>query len=50
MRVKQIIIEGDTACVIGNYVLRFLNGQKLNGNVAYLDGKKWRATIDDNLF
>ena len=36
MRVKQVIVEGNTACVIGNYDLKFPNGQELNGNVAEL--------------
>lgn len=34
MRVKEMIIQGDLACVIGNYDFRFLSGQNLNGNVA----------------
>ena len=29
-----MIIEGDKACVIGNYDFKFPNGQKINGNVA----------------
>ena len=36
MRVKDMIIQGDNACVIGNYDLRFPNGQEFNGNVAEL--------------
>ena len=36
MRVKEMIIQGDSACVIGNYNFRFSNGQELNGNVAEL--------------
>lgn len=36
MRVKEMIVQGDNACVIGNYDLRFPNGQELNGNVAEL--------------
>lgn len=36
MRVKEMIVQGDHACVIGNYDLRFPNGQQLNGNVAEL--------------
>lgn len=36
MRVKEMIIQGDNACVIGNYDLRFPNGQELKGNVAEL--------------
>ena len=34
MRVKQMIIEGDKASVIGNYDFQFPNGQKINGNVS----------------
>jgi len=29
-----MIIQGDNACVIGNYDYLFPNGQKINGNVA----------------
>jgi len=36
MKVKQVIVESNTACVIGNYDLKFPNGQELNGNVAEL--------------
>ncbi len=36
MRVKQMIIEGDRASVIGNYDFQFPNGQKINGNVSEL--------------
>ena len=49
MRVKEMIIQGNSACVIGNYDLRFPNGQELNGNVAELwtakDGKLQSLTI-----
>jgi ketosteroid isomerase-like protein len=34
MRVKQMIVEGDRASVIGNYDFVFPNGFKINGNVA----------------
>jgi hypothetical protein len=34
--VKEIIIQGDNACVIGNYDFKFPNGQEINGNVAEL--------------
>ncbi len=34
MQVKEMIIEGEKACVIGNYDFRFPNGVTLNGNVA----------------
>ena len=49
MRVKEMIVQGDNACVIGNYDLRFPNGQEINGNVAELwtakDGKLQSLTI-----
>ncbi len=28
------IIQGDNACVVGNYNFQFPNGQKINGNVS----------------
>ena len=34
MRVKQMIVEGDKASVIGNYDFQFPNGVKINGNVS----------------
>ena len=49
MRVKEMIIERDKACVIGNYDFQFPNGQKMNGNVAELwtakDGQLQSLTI-----
>ncbi|MHA4738198.1 nuclear transport factor 2 family protein [Dyadobacter sp. MSC1_007] len=36
MRVEQMIIDGEKACVIGNYDFQFPNGTKINGNVAEL--------------
>jgi ketosteroid isomerase-like protein len=36
MRVKEMKIEGDEACVIGNYDFQFANGLEMNGNVAEL--------------
>lgn len=36
MHVMEMIIQGDHACVIGNYDFRFPNGQLINGNVAEL--------------
>lgn len=49
MRIKQMIVEGDNACVIGNYDFRFPNGQEINGNVAELwtakNGKLQSLTI-----
>jgi len=49
MRVKEMIIQGNIACVIGNYDLRFPNGRELNGNVAELwsakNGKLQSLTI-----
>jgi ketosteroid isomerase-like protein len=34
MRVKQMVIDGDKASVIGNYDFQFPNGKKINGNVS----------------
>lgn len=34
MRIQEMIIQDDKACVIGNYDFLFPNGQKINGNVA----------------
>jgi ketosteroid isomerase-like protein len=34
MRVKQMVVEGDQASVIGNYDFIFPNGFKINGNVS----------------
>lgn len=34
MRVKEMVVEGDKACVIGNYDLIFPNGVSMNGDVA----------------
>lgn len=49
MRVKQMIVEGDKASVIGNYDFQFPNGHKINGNVAELwtvkDGKLHSLTL-----
>ena len=39
MRVKQMIVEGDDAFVIGNYDLAFPNGVSMNGDVAEV----WKA-------
>lgn len=43
MRVKEMIIDGDKACVIGNYDYVFPNGKSINGDVAEIwkikDGK-----------
>lgn len=39
MRVKEMMIDGNNACVVGNYDYQFQNGEKLNGNVAEI----WRA-------
>jgi ketosteroid isomerase-like protein len=36
MRVEEMIIQDDKACVIGNYDLKFPNGKEMNGNVAEL--------------
>lgn len=49
MRVKEMIIQGEKACVIGNYDLKFPNGEKINGNVVELwtakNGKLQSLTI-----
>ena len=49
MRVKEMIVQGDNACVIGNYDFRFPGGQEMNGNVAELwtakNGKLQSLTI-----
>ena len=49
MRVKKMIIQGDNACVIGNYDYQFPNGKKINGDVAEIwkakDGKLTSLTI-----
>ena len=42
MQVKEMIIQGDIACVIGNYDFRFPNGKELNGNVAEI----WKVKND----
>jgi ketosteroid isomerase-like protein len=39
MKVKEMIIEGDNACVIGNYDFLFPNGKSTNGDVAEI----WQA-------
>jgi ketosteroid isomerase-like protein len=39
MRAKEIIVEGENACVIGNYDYKFPNGVSLNGDVAEI----WKA-------
>lgn len=39
MRVKTMIIDGEDACVIGNYDYRFPNGVSMNGDVAEI----WKA-------
>ncbi|MEW6005947.1 MAG: nuclear transport factor 2 family protein [Stygiobacter sp.] len=43
MRVKEMIVEDDNACVIGNYDFTFPNGKNINGDVAEIwkvkDGK-----------
>ena len=37
-----MLIQGDTACVIGNYDFKFPNGKEINGNVAEI----WTVKID----
>lgn len=34
MRVKQMIVDGENACVIGNYDFKFPNGETINGDVS----------------
>ena len=34
MRVKEMIIDGENACVIGNYDYEFPGGKNINGDVA----------------
>ena len=49
MRVKQMIVEHDSACVIGNYDNVFPNGKSINGDVAEIwkvkEGKLDSLTI-----
>ena len=49
MRVKEMIVDGDRACVIGNYDYVFPNGKSINGDVAEIwkvkDGKLASLTI-----
>jgi len=49
MRVKEMIVEDDQACVIGNYDYEFPGGKNINGNVAEIwkvkDGKLDSLTI-----
>ncbi|MFS8082615.1 MAG: nuclear transport factor 2 family protein [Ginsengibacter sp.] len=49
MRVKEMIIQDDKACVIGNYDYVFPNGKSINGDVAEIwkvkDGKLVSLTI-----
>lgn len=49
MRIKEMIVNGDRACVIGNYDYVFPNGKSINGDVAEIwkikDGKLASLTI-----
>lgn len=49
MRVKEMMIDEDSACVIGNYDFIFPNGAAINGDVAEIwkakDGKLTSLTI-----
>jgi ketosteroid isomerase-like protein len=49
MRIKEMIVEGTSACVIGNYDYVFPGGKKINGDVAELwkvkEGKLTSLTI-----
>ena len=44
-----MIVEGDNACVFGNYDYQFPNGEKMNGDVSEIwtskDGKLTSLTI-----
>jgi ketosteroid isomerase-like protein len=42
MRVKQMVVEDGTACVIGNYDYVFPNGKSINGDVAEI----WKIKDD----
>lgn len=42
MRVKEMIIDGDNACVIGNYDYEFPGGKNINGDVAEI----WKVKND----
>ena len=42
MRVKEMVVEDDTACVIGNYDYVFPNGKSINGDVAEI----WKIKDD----
>ncbi|WP_343302764.1 nuclear transport factor 2 family protein [Chitinophaga niabensis] len=39
MRVKQMIVDGENASVIGNYDFKFPNGETVNGDVSEI----WKA-------
>ena len=49
MRVKEMIVEEEQACVIGNYDYEFPGGKKINGDVAEIwkvkNGKLESLTI-----
>ena len=49
MRVKELIVDGDNACVIGNYDFVFPNGKSIIGDVAEIwkakDGKLISLTL-----
>jgi ketosteroid isomerase-like protein len=42
MKVKEMIIQDDSACVIGNYDFVFPNGKAMNGDVAEI----WKVKND----
>lgn len=42
MRVREMIIDGDKACVLGNYDYKFPNGTNINGDVAEV----WKVKDD----
>lgn len=49
MHVKEMIVDGEKACVIGNYDFKFPNGEVINGDVSEIwtakDGKLTSLTI-----
>jgi len=42
MRIKEMIIEGESACVIGNYDYEFPGGKNINGDVSEI----WKVKGD----
>jgi hypothetical protein len=50
MRVKETIVDGDNACIIGNYDFVFPNGKSVNGNVAEIWKVKDRMLDELTIF